>query len=488
VVAAYKLRKSKSGLVRILPIEQVRPSPENEELYRPVDPYDPQIADLAESIRLNGFNSAIVISQDYYILSGHRRVAAAKLVGLKELPCIVEEVHRWGYAADGVWGPTADYIRKLEMYNRQRDKTLDEMMRESVVKADPKDAHRALSEHREKRSSEFYSYVDTVELRESKKRAEISNAKMPFVRAIIGVVNEMREYWPLSDRQIHYALLNDPPLRHASKPASRYNNTREEGKSCYKDLTDLLTRMRLAGIIPFDCIQDETRPVTITACYQHAGLFLQKETDSLFKGYYRDLMQSQPNHVEVLYEKLTGYSFISTIALRYCIPLTVSRGFPSIPPRHDIAQRYRKSGKDKLVILAMTDLDPDGDEIAHSFARSMRDDFSIENTELIKVALTMDQATGTAEINGRKRKLPVSDLDKAKTGSASYERYVYRYGTDSVWELEALSPPEQQQLLEEAIGSVVDVDAYNHEVEEEEREAAHLDEQRQRALLAMRTK
>src|SRR5262249_38340875 len=175
-------RKLESGQVRILPIEQISPSPENEELYRPVDPDDPQIRELAESIRLNGFTVPMVVCRDYpcsdrragyYILSGHRRYAAAELLGLENVPCIIQDVCRW-VEGSGSWVINPEFLRLLENYNRQRHKTLDEMMRESVVKADPKDAHRALSDYREKRADEFYGYADPVELRESKKRAAIS--------------------------------------------------------------------------------------------------------------------------------------------------------------------------------------------------------------------------------------------------------------------------------------------------------------------------
>lgn len=79
-------------------------------------------------------------------------------------------------------------------------------------------------------------------------------------------------------------------------------------------------------------------------------------------------------------------SFIEPVALDFRIPLTIGRGFSSLPPRAEMAARYRKRGKEKLIIISMSDLDPDGDEITHSFARSMRD-YGIE-VECIKAALT----------------------------------------------------------------------------------------------------
>jgi hypothetical protein len=123
----------------------------------------------------------------------------------------------------------------------------------------------------------------------------------------------------------------------------------------------------------------------------------------------------------------------------------------------------------------MSDLDPDDDEITHSFARSMRDDFDID-VQCVKAALTMQQVI--------ERRLPPNKL-KAKVKSTNYPRYIEKYGTNEVYELEALGPAAQRELLEAAILSVIDVDAYNHEVAEEKKEAAFLDEARQRAVLAI---
>jgi hypothetical protein len=80
---------------------------------------------------------------------------------------------------------------------------------------------------------------------------------MPLLQAIRRVLEDRHRFWPLSDRQIHYALLNDPPLIHANKPGSTYQNT----PNSYKALVDLLTRARLEGSVPWEAIADERRPV-----------------------------------------------------------------------------------------------------------------------------------------------------------------------------------------------------------------------------------
>ena len=85
-------KETKFGLVpiQLIPVEKLRPSPENNELYRPVDPSDPEIIALADSIReLNGIQEPLIVTADGYIVSGHRRFAAAILAGLKAVPCRV---------------------------------------------------------------------------------------------------------------------------------------------------------------------------------------------------------------------------------------------------------------------------------------------------------------------------------------------------------------------------------------------------------------
>ena len=68
-------------------------------------------------------------------------------------------------------------------------------------------------------------------------------------------------------------------------------------------------------------------------------------------------MAPQPVHLEMLGEKNTLASIIKPVAADYCIPLTLGRGFCSLPPRYDLACRSRKSGKDKLVLIVVSDFD-----------------------------------------------------------------------------------------------------------------------------------
>jgi hypothetical protein len=428
----------------------ISPSPENDQLYRPVSPDDPEVVALAESIRKEGLLEPLVITTDHYLLSGHRRFVACKLAGLTRVKCQVKDVTR------GEGGIA--YLPLLREYNRQRVKTLDEVIREEVVSVDPEEAYRAVVEHRRKKAVVAGDLA--FEIGPAKRRSRITAAKEPFLGAIIKVLQEQREFWPLTDRRIHYALLNDPPLKHASKPESTYTNDPQS----YKSLTELLTRARIASLIPWEAIDDPTRPVTIWNCHGAIGSFVRSQLDGFLKDYYRNPQQSQPNHVEIVGEKNTILNIIEPVAGDHCIPVVIERGQCSSPPRKAMAERYRQSGKEKLVLLMLGDFDPDGEAIVQSFARSMRDDFHIQNVEPIKVALTHRQV--------REMSLPADPMP-AKEDSSNYEKFVTRYGRDT-YELEAVPPQPLQEILRDAIDSVLDTEAFNVEVEKEKEEAAYL--------------
>jgi hypothetical protein len=296
--------------------------------------------------------------------------------------------------------------------------------------------------------------VEPIELRDVKSRDKISRAKLPFLAAVQKVIDELQDFWPLSIRQIFYQLLNDPPLIHASKPDSRFRNN----YTSYERLLNLVTRARHEGRIPYDVIEDETRTDVVWNVHANLRAYFESQTENLLNDYSRDLMQSQPNYVQIVVEKNTMGGVVRPVAAKFTIPYQIGRGQNTTTPIWKIAKRFKQqSDKDKLIVLAMSDLDPDGDAIAHSIAQRLRDDHDIDNVELIKVALTMQQARG----------LPESPFEKAKEKSPNFKRYVERYRTTNVWELEAVPPRTLQQLLEQHIKAVIDRKAFKTERDHE---------------------
>ena len=458
-------KRATKSKTQIIPISQIRPMLENEKLYRPVSSSDPDVIALSDSIRANGILEPLVITKDGFLLSGHRRLMAAQLAGLREVPVRCEAI--------SYWNQRDECVKRLALHNQQRIKSNAELLSEAVMLADPEASYTALCMWRaENRDKSQFCGEDLIENPNLQARSKISKAKLPFLEAVCDVINDLREYWPLSDRQVHYALLNDPPLRNANKKKSLYRND----TASYKDLCNLLTRARLMGYIPWAAIDDPTRPVSHAVGWQNTQDFLRDEFNQLFGGYWRNLQQTQPAHIEIIAEKLTVQSIIRTVTDRYCLPLTIARGYPSIEARRKIVERFTKSGKDRLVLIFATDHDPEGCDIPQGVVGSLVRDFDVDEDEIaaIKAAITPEQIA--------QHKLPPTM--EAKKTSARYKKFARQHGTNA-YELEALPPEVLQKAIDDAILSVLDTDSLKTEIKAEKQDAAFLAATRRRVLTAL---
>ena len=437
------------------PINQIKQAPENESIYDNFGVANADDRQLIESINDNGIQEPLVITADWVLLSGHRRLASGLYLGLSTVPVrILDEV----IFADL---DKQQRVKLLRLYNQQREKSASEKIREAMVSIDPKAAHVELKQYNQRRKS-LSSSDGEITITGTKTRAKITT--LQFLKAAKSAIQKEKKYWPLSVRRIHYLLLNDPPLCHDSKPKSKYVNN----PNCYKKLTNLLSRARLTGEVPIQAIEDTTRPVLEGGGFDTVGMYIGQEIENFLTGYYRNLQQGQPHHIEIILEKNALRTVIEEVAREYCIPITTTRGYASIPPRYDVYRRYKQSGKSKLILLCLTDFDPDGDEIAESFCRSMRDDFGITNIQSFKVALTHEDV--------EKYDLP-SDMDAKKT-SVNYKKFFKRYGTNRAVELDAAPVELLQEKLRGAIESVLDMDEFNAQIKIEEQDAMEIEARR----------
>jgi hypothetical protein len=465
------MTRAKSGACPVcggaLPVVRVdaralRPSPENALLYRDRSADDADFARLVESVRAQGVATPLLVSRDHYILSGHQRRRAAILAKRYGVPVIVLDFCRAAFSED-------EWLAKLREYNTGREKTLDELVRERLVDIDPEEAVAQVLDHHAERSRVRLPTIDVGDRKMV--RYGISAEKQDMVEAILAVLRDLQEYLPVSLRAIHYRLLVKVFFRN-SKMKLRYAND----KDSYKDLSNVATRLRLKGEIPWEAICDETRPVKTWLRWRHAAAFIEDEVELFLAGYARDLLQSQAQHFEIVAEKLTVQSFVEPVADRYGMPVVILRGNSGIDARHQMVERFRASGKLWLFLLCLGDCDPDGDNIVESTLRSLRDDFGIANARGVRVAMTHAQAD--------RLHLPTT-LD-ANEDSANYERFVAAHGRTDCYELDAVAPEVLQEWLDTAIRGVIDINAYNHELQEWRVEAAEIQARREAILQLLR--
>lgn len=298
-------------------------------------------------------------------------------------------------------------------------------------------------------------------------RPPITPAKYPLLHAAQQIITDLEPYWPVSVRQVHYALLNNPPLIHAAKPG-RYKNNRK----CYDKIVELLARARVCGDVAQEAIADDTRPVHLWDVHDDVPSFVDRELEGFLQDYSRDLQQSQPDHVEVVVEKNTMLRLVSDVAAAYAVTVTSGRGYCSIRPKWDIVQRYRRSGKRNLILLAVTDFDPEGEGIVFSLGQRIRDDYDVDPKHIVvyKAALTQPQT----------KKLKFPDNTNVKETSPLAKTFIEKYHSKTVYELEALQPEQLQGYVRDALDDVLDGPALQREQQRQKKDRKKLQAMRER--------
>jgi hypothetical protein len=435
--------------VTLLPADEIHPSPENEEVYGPIGEDDVAMPMLIRSIKRLGLEEPLILTRDHYILSGHRRFYALQKLGWPKIPVRLAAEAR---------GESADYHRRLAEYNPQRVKSVAATLAEALLENEAGSSD-SWDTYEKKRAVVQTGHALIVP--KAKTVKDVGDRQVEFLEACQMVVNSLRAFWPVTIRQIHYKLLNSPPLTQATKDRKecwRYKND----KRSYAKLSDLLVSARYSGYISFDAIDDATRPSEVKVGWTNQNEFVNHQVKNLLKGYHRDRQEGQPHHIELLAEKNTLLNIIRDIAKKFYVPLTPLRGYggPSLWQR--IQDRYNASGKDRCIVIILSDHDPEGLDLADDCVRSLRDNHDVP-VEARRPLLTLDQV--------RRHNL---HPNWAKETSARYRDYVRRAGTNQCWECEALDPERIRECVHEAILGAMNVDQLNAVQEREDVEKKHL--------------
>jgi hypothetical protein len=448
--------------VTYLPIGNIKPSPENDDLYGVIT-LDASMESLIESILRHGLSNPILLTRDGYILSGHRRFFACQQINMEEVPCMITmNVSRAG---------NEDFHRDLADFNTNRVKGVGTMLKEALIQQAKTSSTYALAVAKREQAQEIaVEYMPPVQ--GIKTFTKTSQGRMPFLNAAIKVINEMKAYWPLQLRQIHYKLLNNPPLKLSPKRTTlavesrRYKND----LASYSALSDLLKNARYEGLVPMHVIDDPTRISETWNVYHSVHDFVAEQTQNFLTGFVMDAQFEQPNHIEVLGEKNTLINIIRPVCMKYHVPLSIARGFGSVPCLNKIKKRFEESGKERLVVIVISDLDPEGLELADDAIRTLRDVHGLP-VEYLRVGVTLEQVEnlGLAE-----------DFNPAKTESSNLERFIEKTGSSRTWECEALPPEFIRETLDAAILSAMDTNILNRTREIEEQFCDEIDEIKER--------
>lgn len=106
---------------------------------------------------------------------------------------------------------------------------------------------------------------------------------------VTDITNQLRDYWPLTLRQIYYQLV-----------AAEYI---DNNQAQYQMLSKQLTRMRNQGRLSWAVMEDRTRSAVEKECWTNKTEYIRLQLEDFLTGYQRCLIQQQEKHVELWVEK-----------------------------------------------------------------------------------------------------------------------------------------------------------------------------------------
>jgi hypothetical protein len=162
-------------------VAQIQVSPENDLLYEPFGVANSDDAALVLSIKELGVQEPLTLSNDGFLLSGHRRLAAAKYLRLETVPVRFKDVNFTELSKP-------ERLEELRSFNQQRDKTPGEKIREHLLQIDPQEAYSELC--RKRVTQQLEAVTSNVDVGPEKTRVRITVDK--FMEAAQKVIWTIR--------------------------------------------------------------------------------------------------------------------------------------------------------------------------------------------------------------------------------------------------------------------------------------------------------
>ena len=258
---------------------------------------------------------------------------------------------------------------------------------------------------------------------------------------VIDAANELRDFWPLTLRQIHYRLVS--------------NGTRKNTRSAYNDLSKLIKWMRIDEKIPWYAITDRVRSVSAKRGFENLEQFINQELRNMFNGYSRCRVQGQEKYIEVWVEKDTLKKIFEDVVWPYCMRCVVCRGYQSVSFLADFYQRATRAielGQDPI-ILYFGDLDASGVQMFEATQETLENEMDLAGVTFKRCGLLPEHIS--------RYSLP-NNPDAVKKNDTRYKAFVKRFGHLAV-ELDAVPPRELQNLIRESIEAEIDLDRFQTE-------------------------
>lgn len=222
----------------------------------------------------------------------------------------------------------------------------------------------------------------------------------------------------------------------------------------YKNLIRLISDARMAGLIDWDAIEDRVRVPRVPSQWDS----LEDILESVYRSFRLPRWEGQEYYTELWVEKDALSGVLRPMAHEFHVTMMVNKGYSSLSAMYEASKRFLEAEDrgQRTKLFYLGDHDPSGEDMV----RDIQDRLNTFGSEVIveKIALTMAQVE---EYNPPPNPAKMSDSRAAK--------YVNKHGNES-WEVDALPPNALQDLIREALKSVVDQDKIDAVIAKEEKE------------------
>lgn len=253
---------------------------------------------------------------------------------------------------------------------------------------------------------------------------------------IAAILDEYREQWPITNRQICYRLVG------------RFGYDKSE--QAFERAYEYLNRGRRAGRIPFEAIRDDGEEVAEPLTFASREQFI-ATARRLAADYRMDRQTGQAQYIELWCEAAGMVPQLAQVVGDYGIAVRSSSGFNSVTVLHDAACRVLDREVPTLV-LQVGDHDPSG--------RAILDRVAADVAQLAYDLAVRDDRHRYPEVSFRRVAVTPEQIDRYQLPGAP-PKATDKRGTwqgDTV-QAEALPPDTLAAEVRQAVTPLIDPDA-----------------------------
>jgi hypothetical protein len=260
----------------------------------------------------------------------------------------------------------------------------------------------------------------------------------------IEIVNSILEEYKkqgfrLSLRQLYYQLVSRDYI-----PNTQHS---------YKNLGNLVSNARQAGLVDWDMIEDRGRETISLTHWEDPSQIV----EAAAQQFRIDKWKDQRYHIEVMVEKDALSGVLTPICHQLDIGVTANKGYCSSSTMYEIGKRlHSKDDIGKYIcVIYLGDHDPSGIDMTRDVKDRLEMYSGVRGIEVVRLALNWEQIE-----TWRPPENPAKETD------ARYDAYRRQFG-ESSWELDAVEPAKLAALVNQAVLERRDDACWNKSIIEE---------------------